>query len=109
MCFRGGGDFAAHGFGREIECVAKTAASKEDGMAEMSFQFAGDQVTGDDAAGLAVDDDYVQHFMAGVYFYYFRAALPFLRMVGSGYRISARRVTRRGRWNEPKCPPGKHL
>ena len=32
-------------------------------MTEMSFQFAGDQVAGDDAAGFAVDNDNVQHFM----------------------------------------------
>ena len=33
-------------------------------MGCVAFEFAGEEVAGDDAAGFAVDDHYIQHFVA---------------------------------------------
>src|ERR1700742_4739416 len=57
-------NIAAHGIGGKIEDVAISAAGQQDCMSEMPFQFAGDQVAGDDAACFSVDDDDIEHLMA---------------------------------------------
>ena len=46
-------------------------------MAEMLFQFAGNEVTGDDAAGFTVDHHHIQHFMTGEHGHRSEGNLPF--------------------------------
>ena len=61
-----GGDVGAHRVGREVEDVAVAAGGEHDDVGEVGLDLAGDQVAGDDAAGLAVDDDDLEHLVAGV-------------------------------------------
>ena len=63
----GGGHVAAHGVGGEVEDVAVAAGAEEDGVAGVGFDFAGDEVAGDDALGVAVNGHEVEHFHAGVH------------------------------------------
>ena len=53
----------------------------------MPFQFTGNQVSGDDAACLSVDDDQLHHFMAGMHFNSTQSHLPFKRLVGSDQQL----------------------
>ena len=57
----GGGDVAAAGVGREIENVAVTAGREDHRIGRMPDDFAGDEVARDDALGVAVDHDEVEH------------------------------------------------
>ena len=61
-----GGDVAAHGVGGEEEDVAVAAAGEHDDVGEVGLELAGDHVAHDDAAGPAVDDDQLDHLVAGV-------------------------------------------
>ena len=63
----GGHDIAAHGIGREIENVSVSAGGEDDGVGGVGTDFTGDEVADDDAFGLAVDDDEVEHLGAGVH------------------------------------------
>ena len=60
----GGGDVAALGVGREEKHVAVTAGRQHDRIAGVRGDFAGDQVAHDDAFGVAVDHDQVEHLGA---------------------------------------------
>ena len=60
----GGRAVAAHGVGRQEECTAITTGGKYYGMSGVAFDFAGDEVTHDDTAGAAVDDNYIEHLAA---------------------------------------------
>lgn len=51
----------------EIINVSVAAGAEEHGVGDVAFDGAGGQVSGDDAAGFAVDDDQVEHFLAGVH------------------------------------------
>jgi hypothetical protein len=62
-----GGGVGAPGVGREIEDVAVAAGGKDDGVGgRVTGDFAGDEIAGDDALGLAVDQDEVEHLLVGV-------------------------------------------
>ncbi len=61
----GGGHVRAHGVGGEEEDVAVAAAGEHDDVGEVGLDLAGDQVAGDDAARLAVDDDQLEHLVPG--------------------------------------------
>ncbi len=61
-----GGGVGVHGIGREVEDVAVAAARQHDRVGEVRLDLSGHQVAGDDAAGLAVDDDEVEHLRPGV-------------------------------------------
>ncbi len=52
------------GVGREVEHRAVAARAEQHGLALVRLELAGDQVAGDDAARLAVDDDQVEHLAA---------------------------------------------
>jgi hypothetical protein len=60
----GGHDIAAHGVGGEIEDVSVSAGGENDGVGGVGSDFAGDEVADDDAFGLSVDDDEVEHLGA---------------------------------------------
>ena len=59
-----GGGVRAFGVGGEVVDVAVAASGEDDGVGEMHAELAGDEIAGDDAAGLAVDDDEVEHLGA---------------------------------------------
>ena len=61
-----GGDVGAHRVGREVEDVAVAARGQHHDVGEVGLDRAGDHVAGDDPAGLAVDDDQLEHLVAGV-------------------------------------------
>ncbi len=90
MGFPNGRDIAAHGVGREIEYIAVAAAGNQDGMAEMPFKLAADQVAGDDPAGLSVDKDNLEHFMPGEHFDITQRDLPFQGLVSADQQLLAR-------------------
>ena len=57
-----GGRVAGLGVGGEVKDVAIAAGGQHDGVAGVRVDLAGSKVARDDAAGLAVDDDEVEHF-----------------------------------------------
>ena len=62
----GRGDVAAHRVGGQEEDVAVAAGGEHDHVGEVGLDLAGDHVAHDDAAGPAVDDDQLEHLVAGV-------------------------------------------
>ena len=61
-----GGAVAVHGVGGEEIGIAVAARRDHDGVGAEALQLAGDEVAGDDALGLAVDDHQVEHLMTRV-------------------------------------------
>ena len=49
---------------REIEDVDVAAGAEDHRVGRVRLDLAGDQVAGDDALGVAVDDDEVEHLVA---------------------------------------------
>ena len=58
----GGGHVAAAGVGREEKNIAVAAGREDDGIGRVPDDFAGDEVAGDDALGVPVDEDEIEHF-----------------------------------------------
>ena len=86
----GGGDVAALGVGGEVEDVAVAAGGEHDGVGHLGADLAGDQVPDDDAAGLAVDEDQLQHLVPGVHLHVAQADLPLERLVRAEQQLLAR-------------------
>ena len=59
------GDVGAHGIGAQEKDVAVSARGKHNRVCCVAFQLTGDQVAGNDATALPVDDDHVHHLVAG--------------------------------------------
>src|SRR5262245_57597153 len=59
-----GRDVAALGDRGEVNIVTMAAGGEYDGIANMRFNLAGDQIAGDNAARLAVDQYQFEHFGA---------------------------------------------
>ena len=59
-----GRDIAGFGIGREKEGIAIAARSQDHRIGHIALQFTADQVASDDAAGLAVNHDQLEHFPA---------------------------------------------
>src|SRR5260370_36715914 len=89
MRFTGGGYIAAHGVRRQIKDVPVSIAAKEDCMSEMTFQFSTHQVAGNDAPGLAVDGNDVQHLMPRVHLHMPKGYLRFERLVSPDQQLLA--------------------
>ena len=83
------GDVAAHGVrGQEVD-VAVAAAGEYDDVREVGLDLAGDHVAGDDAAGLPVDDDHLEHLVPGVHRHGAGRDLPLQRLVGADQQLLA--------------------
>ncbi len=78
-----GTNVAAHGVCGEEEAAAVTTSCYEDGVAREALDFACDHVTYDDALSVAVNDDEVKHFGAGVHFDVTLADFFFHGLVGT--------------------------
>ncbi len=63
----GGGHVAAHGVGGQEEDVAVAAGGEHDGVRGPGLDLAVDHVAGHDAAGTPVDQDQLDHLVAGVH------------------------------------------
>src|SRR5687767_7257446 len=87
MCFPDSSHIAAHGVGGEIEYVPITAAAQQHSMAEMSFQFAGYQVSCYDTPRLPIDHHDLQHFMAGVLFNITQRHLSFQCLISANEQL----------------------
>ena len=61
----GGRHVRVHGVGRQVVDRAVAAGAEQHRLAVVPFELAGDEVSRDDAARLAVDDDQVEHFARG--------------------------------------------
>ena len=85
----GGGDVAAHRVGGEEEDVAVAAAGEHHDVGEVGLQLAGDHVAHDDAAGAAVDDDQLDHLVAGVGLHGAGGDLALERLVGADQQLLA--------------------
>ena len=83
------GDIAALGVGREIEDVAVAAGADHDDVGGPGFDGSRDEVAGDDALGLAVDEDEIEHLMAGVHLHRAEADLAGERGVGADEELLA--------------------
>ena len=85
----GGGDVAAHGVGGEEEDVAVAAGGEHDDVGEVGLELAGDHVAHDDAAGPPVDDDQLDHLVAGVAAHGAGGDLALERLVGADQQLLA--------------------
>ena len=85
----GRGDVAAHGVGREEEDVAVATAGEDHYVGEVGLELAGDHVAHDDAAGAAVDDDQLDHLVAGVGLHGAGGDLALERLVGADQQLLA--------------------
>ena len=84
-----GGGVAALGVGGKVEDVAIAAGGENDGVGHVDFDFAVVEVASDDAAGLAVDDDQVEHFRARIHLDGAEADLAFEGLVGAEKKLLA--------------------
>ena len=78
-----GGGVAALGVRGEIEDVAVAAGGEDNSVGHVDFDFAVVETARDDAAGLAIDDDQVQHVHARMHFDGAEANLAFECLVGA--------------------------
>ena len=85
----GGGDVAALGVGGEEEDVAVAAGADDDGVGVPCLDFAVRHVACDDALGVAVHEDEVEHFVAVVHFDGAEADLAGERGVGAEEELLA--------------------
>ena len=83
------GDVATLGVGREVEDVAVAAGADHDHVGGPGFDGARDEVARDDALGLAVDEDEVEHLVAGVHLHRAEADLAGERGVGADEQLLA--------------------
>ncbi len=63
----GGGHVAAHGVGAQVEHVAVAAGAQHDGVGRVALDLTGDEITGDDAAGLTVLHHELEHLRTRVH------------------------------------------
>jgi len=87
VCPPSGGHVAAHRIGREVVDVAVPAGGQHHGVGEVGFDLAGDHVPDDHAAGLAVDDDQLQHLVPGVRSHGACGHLAFQGLVGAQQQL----------------------
>ena len=52
-------------------------------MTEMSFQFTGHQVTGNNTSCFSINHNHIQHFMTGIHFYISQCHLSFQCLVST--------------------------
>ena len=64
----GGHDIAAHGVGGEVEDVAVSAGGKDDGISSVGSDFTSDEVTNNNAFGVPIDNNNIEHLGASVHF-----------------------------------------
>ena len=88
--FVGGSDVATHRVGGQEEHVAVAARAEQDGIPCVGFDFAGNQIAGDDALGFAVHQHQVHHFMAGEHFNVSLGHFLFQSLVGTQQELLAR-------------------
>ena len=84
-----GGDVAAHRVGGEVEDVAVAAGGEHHDVGGVGLDRAGDHVAGDDAAGLAVDHDEVEHLVTRVRRHGAGRHLALERLVGADEQLLA--------------------
>ena len=84
-----GGHVGALGVGGEIVDVAVAARAQDDGVGKVGGDGAGHQVAGDDAAGLAIDHDEVEHLGARMHGDGAGMDLAFERLVGAEQQLLA--------------------
>ena len=83
------GDVASLGVGREVEHIAVAAGADHDDVGGPGFDGSRDEVAGDDALGLAVDEDEIEHLMARVHLHRAEADLTGERGVGANEQLLA--------------------
>nr|BFE75348.1 hypothetical protein GCM10020092_086490 [Actinoplanes digitatis] len=83
-------DVAALGVGGQEEHVSVPAGGEHDGVREVRGDLAGDQVADDNAAGLAVDDDQLQHLVPGEHLDVAEPDLALHRLVRAEQQLLAR-------------------
>ena len=79
----GGGDVATFGVRREKEDVAVTAGGEHHGVAGVRSNFAAHQVARDDALGVAIDNDQIEHFDAWKHLHGAEANLAAKRLISA--------------------------
>ena len=84
-----GGDVGAHRVGGQVEHVAVAAGGEHDDVGEVGLDLAGDHVAGDDAAGLAVRDDQLEHLVAGEHRHRAGGDLALEGLVGADQQLLA--------------------
>src|ERR1700722_14695187 len=82
-----GSHIGALGIGGEIVDVAIAAGAQDDRVGKVGGDGAGDQVTGDDAASLSVDDDEVEHLRARMHSHGAGVDLAFEGLVGAKQKL----------------------
>ena len=79
----GGGDVAAAGVGREKKNIAVAAGREDDGIGRVPDDFAGDEIARDDALGVPVDEDKIEHLRLRKHLDGAGRDLPAKRLIGA--------------------------
>jgi hypothetical protein len=83
----GGGHVAAHRIGRQEKDVAVAAGCEDHRIGRVGADHTGSQIADDDAFGVAVDQDEVEHFGAGVHFHAAFMDFLFERLVAADEQL----------------------
>src|SRR5262249_61243551 len=97
--------------GRNIENVSITTRSKDHRVGEVAFDFSRNQISSDDAAGLAFDDNEIEHFRPRKHRYFPVSDLTEKRLIGAKQKLLAglaARVKRARDLSAPERTIGKH-
>ena len=94
------------GVGGEVEHVAVAAGAEDHGVAGMRLDLPGDHVARHDAARPPVDEDQVQHLVAGEHLHLAEPDLPLERLIGPQQELLAGLAPRVERARDLRAPEG---
>ena len=89
-----GGHVGVHGVGRQVVDRAVSARAEQHRLPFVTLELAGNQVSGDDAPRLAVDEHQIEHFAAGEQRDGARIDLPEHRLIRAKQQLLARLAAR---------------
>ena len=78
------------GVGREIKDVPITARSQHNSVGEVRLDFSSNQVSSDDPARVAIDDDQIKHFRPRKHCYFAGSHLAQKCLIGAEQQLLAR-------------------
>ena len=90
----GCGDVATLRVGREIKNISVTARREHHGVGGVRGDFPGHEITHDNALGMTVDHDHVQHLGARKHLHCAQPDLPFQRLIRAEQKLLSGLATR---------------
>ena len=83
----GGGDVAPARVGRKIKNISVSAGREHDRIARVRFDFSGDEAAGDDAFGVPIDQNEIEHFRLRKHLDHSGRDLPAKCLVGAEKKL----------------------